>query len=54
MLCYYYSKVKREKKNHKNSTTFVTGSNVAAWEKATSVSDPGSGLEATSDAKVRL
>ena len=54
MLCYYYSNVKGKKNIHKNSTTFVTGSNVAAWEKATSVSDPGSGLEATSAAKVRL
>ena len=44
----------QRKKNQRNSTTFVTGSSVAACEKATSVSDPGSGLEATSAAKVRL
>lgn len=34
--------------------TFVTGSSVAAWEKATSVNDAGNGLEATSAANVRL
>jgi hypothetical protein len=34
--------------------TFVTGSSVAACEKATSVNGAGSGLEATSAAKVRL
>lgn len=35
-------------------TTFVMGSNVAAWEKATSVSEAGRGLEATSAGNVRL
>lgn len=34
--------------------TLVTGSNVAACEKATSVNEAGSGLEDTSAAKVRL
>lgn len=37
-----------------NQITFVTGSKVAACEKATSVSEAGSGLEATSAANVRL
>lgn len=36
------------------SNTFVTGSKVAAWEKATSVNEAGKGLEATSAANVRL
>lgn len=38
----------------RSKTTFVTGSKVAACEKATSVNDAGRGLEATSAANVRL
>lgn len=34
--------------------TLVTGSSVAACEKATSVNDAGKGLEATSAANIRL
>jgi hypothetical protein len=41
-------------KDHENSITFVTGSNVAACWKATSVNEAGSGFEATSAANVRL
>lgn len=42
------------KQKLKNSSTFVTGSSVAACENATSVNDAGSGLVAKSAAKVRL
>lgn len=40
--------------NVQSSATFVTGSNVAACENATSVSGTGNGLEATSAAKFLL
>ena len=38
----------------KKKNTLVTGSRVAACEKATSVNEAGSGLDATSAANVRL